>query len=317
MDKQGSGIYAWIMELVLLKTLVIVSEMGSFTDAAGKLCVTQSAVSRRIQQLESHYGMALIDRDAAPVTPTPEGRVLLGKARRILELQEEMDEAVTGLKVRHHIRFCCTPCFGVTRLPGIFRKLVGAYGRDLDFNVTFRLSEDIIDGLLAGRYDLAAMEHCCDLHLSSCTAYSLPPDDTVFASAPGLGIPVGRVDLKRLAPHRLFLKAQNGCAHRFLMRGLEKMGVDGSAFGNLTYYDDLLGLVRQVCEGQGIGFVSRELVAAEAKAGRLKIHRLKGFDHTRPRSLVVPPHFRPTETTGKFLKVFFKSFGLPLPPDLD
>ena len=189
MDKQGSGIYAWIMELVLLKTLVIVSEMGSFTDAAGKLCVTQSAVSRRIQQLESHYGMALIDRDAEPVTPTPEGRVLLGKARRILELQEEMDEAVTGLKVRHHIRFCCTPCFGVTRLPGIFRKLVGAYGRDLDFNVTFRLSEDIIDGLLAGRYDLAAMEHCCDLPCPPAPLIPCRPTTPSLPARPDWGFP--------------------------------------------------------------------------------------------------------------------------------
>lgn len=316
MDKRDRGIYGYLMETVLLKTLVVVYEVGSFTEAAGKLCVTQSAVSRRIQQLETHYGVTLIDREAEPITPTPEGRILISKARRMLALQEEMDEAVTGLKVRHHIRFCCTPCFGVTRLPDIFRMLVGAHDQDLDFNVTFRLSEDIVDGLLSGRYDLAAMEHCCELNLTSCSNYSLPADDMVFVSAPDLGIPRGQVSLKQLVPHRLFLKAQNGCAHRFLMKGMERMGEDVSAFTNLTYYDDLRGLLRQVCEGQGIGFVSKELVAEEAKAGLVKTHRLRGFDHMRSRSLVMPHRFRPTATASRFLQVFFTSFGLPLPPEL-
>ena len=39
-----------------LQALVEVADSGSFTQAAQTLCLTQSAVSRKIQQLESHYG---------------------------------------------------------------------------------------------------------------------------------------------------------------------------------------------------------------------------------------------------------------------
>ncbi len=316
MDTGPVILYFRRMELVLLETLVAVSEMGSFTGAAEKLCVTQSAVSRRIQQLESHFGVTLIDRDQEPITPTFEGQALLSKARRILALQDEMEEAVTGLKTRNRLRFCCTPCFGLTRMPNIFRKMMGGPVQDLDFNVTLRLSEDIVSGLAAGRYDLAAMEHCCDLNMSSCRVYPLAADEMVFISAPALGVEPGEVSLEDLAPLRLFLKAQNGCAHRFLSRSLEEMGSDVSVFGNVTYYDDLRGLVQQVCEGLGIGFVSRELAAPEIKAGRLVDHHLAGMDHMRSRSLLVPAHFLPSDMDRHFLQVLFSDFGLPVPAEL-
>ncbi|MEG0969234.1 MAG: LysR family transcriptional regulator, partial [Pseudomonas sp.] len=41
-----------------LQALVEVADTGNFTEAATRLCLTQSAVSRKIQQLESHYGVA-------------------------------------------------------------------------------------------------------------------------------------------------------------------------------------------------------------------------------------------------------------------
>jgi LysR family glycine cleavage system transcriptional activator len=51
--------------LQALQALALVAESSSFTEVADKLHLTQSAVSRKIQQLESHYGAPLLVRTAA------------------------------------------------------------------------------------------------------------------------------------------------------------------------------------------------------------------------------------------------------------
>lgn len=316
MDKSTPAGYVWRMELVLLRTLVAVAEAGSFTAAAERLCVTQSAVSRRIRQLEEHYGVALLDRGSDSVSPTTAGRLLAEKARRIFEIEQELEESVSSHKRRSRMSFCCTPCFGTGRLPDIFERFVGTHGLNFDLNVIFEMPEDVMDGLAIGRYDLAVVEHCDDLDLSACPAHDLPSDEMVFVSAPSLGLTSPIVKIAELDAHRLFLKTHNGCAYRFLNRRLKEMGLDIGAFANVTYYDDLAGVVRQAVSGHGVGFVSRELASRELDNGLLREHRVEGFNHERPRTLLVSPRLKQTELTRQFIATFFESMGMPVPAEL-
>lgn len=305
-----------LMELVLMRTLVAVAEAGSFTAAADRLCVTQSAVSRRIRQLEEHYGVALLERGADQVTPTAAGCLLVEKAREILEIERELEHSVSRHKSRQRVAFCCTPCFGTGRLPDIFERYVGTHGLNFDLNVIFEMPEDVMDGLAAGRYDLAVVEHCDDLDLSACPSWDLPSDEMVFVSAPSLGITAESVTIAQLALQRLFLKTYNGCAYRFLRRRLRQLGHNMEEFANVTYYDDLAGVVRQVVAGHGIGFVSRELASRELDNGLLREHRVAGFGHERPRTLLVSTRLQQTVLTRQFIATFFESLGVPPPTAL-
>eukprot|EP01132_Coremiostelium_polycephalum_P018384 gene18384-21924_t len=67
-----------------LQALVEVSDCASFTVAAQKLCLTQSAVSRKIQQLESHFGVPMFTRTSRSLRLTSEGEQVLASARSIL-----------------------------------------------------------------------------------------------------------------------------------------------------------------------------------------------------------------------------------------
>ena len=57
-----------------LKALAATIEGKSLSVAAAKLFVTQSAISRRIQQLEEALGAPLFDRSQRPPVPTALGR---------------------------------------------------------------------------------------------------------------------------------------------------------------------------------------------------------------------------------------------------
>ncbi|MGE8149871.1 LysR substrate-binding domain-containing protein [Pseudomonas vancouverensis] len=90
-----------------LQALVEVAESGSFTQAALKLCLTQSAVSRQIQQLESHFGVALFVRSSRSIQLTPEGEQVLTSARAILEqlrsLEDRLAPQQRPFRIRMHV----------------------------------------------------------------------------------------------------------------------------------------------------------------------------------------------------------------------
>jgi LysR family glycine cleavage system transcriptional activator len=87
-----------------LQALVEVAESGSFTQAAQKLCLTQSAVSRQIQQLESHFDVALFVRNSRSLLLTAQGEQVLASARAILEQLRALDDRLAPQKRPFRIR---------------------------------------------------------------------------------------------------------------------------------------------------------------------------------------------------------------------
>lgn len=260
--------------------------------------------------------MTLLDRAGPTVRPTETGHTLVRKARKMLEFEQEMEESISALAPHHRISFCCTPCFGTGRLPDIFERFVSAHGLNIDLNIVFQMPEDVLEGLSAGRFDLAVVEHCEDLDLGAFPAYSLPEDEMVFVSAPTLQITESVISVERIAAERLYLKTHNGCAYRFLRRSLRLIGHEIETFRNLAYFDDLAVVVRQVVGGNGLGFVSRDLVTRELENGLLRVHRVEGFDHHRPRTLLISPRIRPSAITVRFIQTFFETLGMEPPATL-
>ena len=71
------------MNLRQLAHLTALAEQGSFSRAAERLHLTQSALSRSLQTLEDELGARLIDRAGKRSTLTPLGEAVLARARRI------------------------------------------------------------------------------------------------------------------------------------------------------------------------------------------------------------------------------------------
>lgn len=85
------------MDLQLLKTFLEVASTGSFGGAAGRLFVTQSAVSLRIIRLESQLGRPLFERTKNGVLLTSAGREFRGFATTILRNWEQARQRVSTL----------------------------------------------------------------------------------------------------------------------------------------------------------------------------------------------------------------------------
>lgn len=274
------------MDLILLKTFLKVAATGSISKAAAALFVTQSAVSRRIFQLEEHFGRSLLDRSGASLRLTDAGHLLAGRARKMLEMEQELLETLSSRQSRQKISFCCTPSLGVDQLSGALSEFVASHMASVDLNCVFAMPEEALAGLDSDRFDLALIEHCDEIDLTGRTVHHLPDGEVLFVGSPSLGLPE-EAGIERFLGERLYLKRENGCATRFLETNLRRIGRSCSDFGSVVYFDDFAFIVRQVREGKGIAYVSTGVVARELEQGLLQSYRVLEFERHRPRTLVL------------------------------
>ena len=83
------------LDLTALRSFVTVADAGGVTKASGFLNLTQSAVSMQLKRLEEGLGLQLLDRSARSVSLTGAGEQLLGYARRLLDLNDEVFARLT------------------------------------------------------------------------------------------------------------------------------------------------------------------------------------------------------------------------------
>jgi len=303
------------MDLMLLKTFLQVATLGNITKAASVLFVTQSAVSRRIKQLEDAVGQPLFDRTGTSLVLTDAGRLLMEKGRQMLDLEHEFMLGIATGKDKQKISFCSTPSLGIDRLPGVLTSFIADHSSTVDLNCVFAMPEEALAGIDSGRFDLALVEHCDEIDLKGRIIHTLPDDEVVFISAPSLGIGADITTIDRLMRERLYLKNEKGCARRFIDKNLHNLGRNCGEFSAVVCFDDFSFILREVLAGKGVTFVSRALFAEELQSGRLCAHRVGEFCHFRPRTLILSRQGLSVHHQH-FIDYLFTEFGLTRPPAL-
>ncbi len=298
------------MELVYLRTLIEVTRTGNISRAAEKLCITQSAASRRIKYLEEHYGCPLLDRSGPVVTPTEAGRIVFEKARVMLALENDLRNELKTIVEQGRISFACTRPFGIACLPVIVKKFMGKYEGRSDLRLNFEMPPTILQGLRESRHDVVVVEHWEAIDFSSFSTAALAEDEMVFISAPQLGLGTPTVEVDQLVGQRLYRRREDCCSGKLLTRNMHVIGRDIAEFGKVLIYDDLHVIIDSVLAGEGIAFISRCLVENYLAQGSLLEHRVEGFVHGRSRTLAVNRASLPTKQLRYFIACILKALAL-------
>jgi DNA-binding transcriptional LysR family regulator len=93
------------LDLGTLRSFVTIADSGSMTRAAGRLFMTQSAISMQIKRLESTLGFSVFDRSSQGMQPTTEGEQLLQYANQMLAINDEAMGRLTSPDYEGVIRF--------------------------------------------------------------------------------------------------------------------------------------------------------------------------------------------------------------------
>jgi DNA-binding transcriptional LysR family regulator len=134
-----------------LLAFIAVGQERSFTKAAAKLGVSQSALSHTIRELEARLGVRLLTRTTRRVSPTEAGeRLLHNIAPRLEEIEAEI-QAVTELREKPAgtIRITATEYAADAILLPKLAKLLRAYP---DIKVEIIIDYGLTD-IVAHRYD--------------------------------------------------------------------------------------------------------------------------------------------------------------------
>ncbi len=143
------------MDVRQLEMFRAVVEAGSFTAAAQRLHVSQSAISRQLKLLEEELGTLVLERTGRGVNVTPEGEILLSTANRIWrEMQEVVAEIADTQKLQRGLISLgggMTVCLHI--LPKLLKKFRTLY-KNVDLRITTGTAVQLLHALRSHEIDL-------------------------------------------------------------------------------------------------------------------------------------------------------------------
>jgi len=146
------------VDLWQLKVFCKVVDLGSFSKAGKAIHISQPTVSSHVKDLESHFGVQLLDRLARKTVPTKAGELLHGYARRLLSLYDEAETAMAEYQgIRRgtlHIGGSTIP--GGYLLPSIIGDFASHYP-EISIYLEIGDTHGIIEKVAAGEVELGVV----------------------------------------------------------------------------------------------------------------------------------------------------------------
>jgi DNA-binding transcriptional LysR family regulator len=251
-----------------LSAFLIVAREGSFTRAAAKLGISQSALSYTIKELEARLKLRLLTRTTRSVSPTAAGeRLLRNVGPRIEEIETEL-AALTELREKPTgtIRITATEYATDAVLLPKLAKLLRAYP-----DITVEIISDYgLTDIVAQRFDAGVRDG--EQVAKDMIAVRIGPDSRMAV----VGAPSyfrSRSEPKRpsqLVEHNcinLRLPTHGGLYSWEFEKGARqvKVRVDGQLVFNTTTQ-----MLHAALAGLGLGYLPEGLVQAHINKGRLK-----------------------------------------------
>ncbi|MBZ3692245.1 LysR family transcriptional regulator [Phyllobacterium calauticae] len=140
----------------LLRAFVAVKEAGSFTRAARRLNLTQSAVSHQIRRLEEQVGRSLLYRTTRSVRLTEDGDDFLRYACQILHSLDALTRRFQASPVSGIVRFGVPENFIGDRLPTLLCQFART-NPEVQLDVNVSMSLDLHAMVRASELDLAVV----------------------------------------------------------------------------------------------------------------------------------------------------------------
>ncbi|MEM9530691.1 MAG: LysR family transcriptional regulator [Pseudomonadota bacterium] len=146
------------MDLRQLRYFLVVADQGSFTQAAERIPIAQSALSRHMRLLEEELGVKLLIRTGRGVTLTEQGEFLYERARSVLAQLEDTRRNLQSWfeNPAGVVRIGMPPSTTLVMAAGILERMKKQYP-DIVVQLTEGLSATLAEWLATDRLDLAVL----------------------------------------------------------------------------------------------------------------------------------------------------------------
>jgi DNA-binding transcriptional LysR family regulator len=263
------------MNLEYLNTFINVIKIGSFSEAARRLYISQPAISAQIQKLEQELGVRLINRGKSGISMTRAGEILYRFAENVYDersiMLRELDqlrEETTG-----ELIITTSPVLGEFILPGIISEFREDYSLVV-VNLLISDSLKVIEEVKNGIYEIGF----CSIKTESqeLEFFKIAEDNIVLIVYPGhLFSSRKEISLDELRGESLILRDAAGkkAGDTYL---LMQAGLDLNQCKLKLIMGTIMGVITSVEARVGIAFLPFSSVKQAESLGLVKVIKVKG-----------------------------------------
>jgi DNA-binding transcriptional LysR family regulator len=268
------------MQIETLKIFCDLVESRSFSQAAERNFVTQSAVSQQVRGLEEKFKRRLLERvrGRREIRLTNAGETLYEESRNVLAAYALLQERLRALTetVSGTVRVATVYSIGLHELPPAVRRFMALYPSakiDLEYSRTTRIVRDV----LSGAVELGVVAY--PEKRRGLAVVPLPGDRLVLICPPSHPLATRRkVKASELNGQDFVLFERDIPTRRATDRILKSYGV---TVKRVAEFDNIETIKRAVEVGFGIAIVPRPSVLDEQRSGQLAVVALAGPEWTR------------------------------------
>ncbi len=291
------------MNLYRLKIFLAVARRLSYSRAAEDLFISQPAVSRHVAALEKEHGFQLLGQSGNRVFLTEMGRLVLGYAQRLFDVEEELSTALAEVANlgRGRLRLGASSTPGIYLLPPVVAVFQERYP-GIEVSLLVANSQEVETLVLAGELDLGFVGMGFQPGLQV-LPYVLDRLLVVAAPSHPLASEVVTIPLERLRSQRFLLREQGSGTRRVLEEELERHGFRPGKVMELAGCE---AVKRGAMAGMGLAAVSGYSVEIELRQGLLGIITVDRLRLEREISIISRKDVRPSAAALAFTALAHK-----------
>jgi DNA-binding transcriptional LysR family regulator len=269
------------MHIETLKVFCDLVDLKSFSLAAERNFITQSAVSQQIRTLEEKFKRKLLERvrGRREVKLTPAGEVFYRESKAVLTAYDQLQESLRGLvgKIGGTVKVATVYSVGLHELPskvGEFMTKFPSAKIDLEYSRTTKVVRDVLNGTVELGV-LAFPEPRRGL-----TITPMPNNKLVLICQPDHKF-AGKAQIKAKSLDGLdFVLFERDTPTR---KAIDKiLKANGVEVKKIAEFDNIETIKRAVQVGFGLAIVPLPVVLEEERGGQLAVVKLAEKEWTRP-----------------------------------
>ncbi|WP_166417930.1 LysR family transcriptional regulator [Cochlodiniinecator piscidefendens] len=252
--------------LTEMEAFATVVDQGGFTDAAKKMGISKSAVSKHVSSLEARLGARLLNRTTRRVSPTEIGLAYYDRARRVLNDAGEADALVSSMQSAPSglLRISVATDFGVNHLSPVLGDFLQEFP---DITVNMVLNNRYVE-LISEGFDVAV--RIGELEDSTLMARKLTDTSKRMVGSPAYFEKYGRPEkIDDLNDHKLlhYSSQANGAVWKLAAPSGEKRQVRTAGWLSVN---DGQSLLNAAVSGLGIAYLPSFLTADAMRDGLIE-----------------------------------------------
>ncbi len=264
-----------------LKVFHSVARNLSFTKASQELFISQPAITKHIQELESTYQTRLFDRQGGKISLTESGQLLLEHCERILEEYRKLEYEMHLLHNQYtgELRLGASTTIAQYVLPPMLGTFISKFPQ-VELSLLNGNTREMEAALQEHRIDLALVEGVTRLPNLRYTPFL--EDELVVVVRTGSRLPVDdEITPQQLACLPLVLRERGSGTLDVFERAMLQHNIKLSTLHVLMYLGSTESIKLFLEHTDCLGVVSIRSVSRELYAGRLRVVEVKGLEMKR------------------------------------